>query len=144
MLFILHGAMLDSGEDEEGKNNRGSSELGGGNVHLVTTMEKWEEMISQANKSAQIVLVNFSASWCNPCRLAAPAYRDLADKYTSVMFITVDVDKLAEFSSSWDIKATPTFFILKEGRNMDKLVGGSKQELEKKILSMVEPIATPS
>lgn len=43
-----------------------------------------------------------------------------------------------EFSSSWDIKATPTFFFLKEGRQVDKLVGGSKQELEKRILAMAE------
>ncbi|XP_019200480.1 PREDICTED: thioredoxin H4-1-like [Ipomoea nil] len=124
------------GNEDEG--NTGSAELAGGNVHLVTTMEKWEELISEANKNGQSVLVNFSAAWCNPCRQAAPAYRDLADKHTTVMFITVDVDKLAEFSSSWDIKATPTFFFLKEGRQVDKLVGGSKQELDKRILSMAE------
>ncbi|CAH9060037.1 unnamed protein product [Cuscuta epithymum] len=130
-------------KEEEG-NTAGSSELAGGNVHLVTDVENWEEIISQANKNAQIVVVNFSASWCNPCRIAAPAYRYLADKYTSVKFLTVDVDNLAEFSNSWDIKATPTFIFLKEGRQMDRMVGGSKHELEKRILSMVEAsVATP-
>nr|GMC96613.1 thioredoxin H4-1-like [Ipomoea batatas] len=123
-LLVLHGAVLDSGNEDEG--NTGSAELAGGNVQLVTTMEKWEELISEANNNGQSVLVNFSASWCNPCRQAAPAYRELADKHTT------------EFSSSWDIKATPTFFFLKEGRQVDKLVGGSKQELEKRILAMAE------
>ena len=38
-----------------------------------------------------------------------------------------------EFSSSWDIRATPTFFFLKSGQQVDKLVGANKPELEKKV-----------
>jgi thioredoxin 1 len=38
-----------------------------------------------------------------------------------------------EFSSSWDIRATPTFFFLKNGQQVDKLVGANKPELEKKV-----------
>ncbi|XP_019179208.1 PREDICTED: thioredoxin H4-1-like [Ipomoea nil] len=142
MLFKPPSCFFPSllrGNEDEG--NTGSAQLAGRNFHLMRTMEKWEELISEANKNGQSVLVNFSASWCNPCRQAAPAYRDLAEKHTIVMFITVDVDKLVEFTSSWDIKATQTFFFLKKGRQVDKLVAGSKQELEKKILSMV---ATPA
>jgi thioredoxin 1 len=40
---------------------------------------------------------------------------------------------LQEFSSSWDIRATPTFFFLKNGQQMDKLVGANKPELERKV-----------
>lgn len=43
----------------------------------------------------QQAVVNFSASWCNPCRAAAPGYHELADKYSSMIFLTVDVDELA-------------------------------------------------
>ncbi|RZB62159.1 Thioredoxin H9 isoform B [Glycine soja] len=50
------------------------------------------------------------------------------------MFLLVDVDELADFSTSWDIKATPTFFFLKDGKEVDKLVGANKPELEKKIV----------
>lgn len=41
------------------------------------------------------MVVNFSASWCTPCRVISPAFADLADKYSSMMFLTVDVDELA-------------------------------------------------
>ncbi|XP_031115736.1 thioredoxin H4-2-like [Ipomoea triloba] len=116
----------------------GSAELGGGNVHLVTTIEDWDENISEANKDDKIVIVNFSASWCNHSRNAAPIYRQLADKHTSFMFITVDVDELGEFSSSWDIKATPTFFFLKDGRQLDTLVGVEELELQKKLKAVAE------
>lgn len=41
------------------------------------------------------VLVNFSADWCSPCRDVLPVFRSLAEKYTSIMFLIVDVDELA-------------------------------------------------
>ena len=41
---------------------------------------------------------------------------------------------LQDFSTLWDIKATPTFFFLKDGKEVDKLVGANKPELEKKIV----------
>lgn len=40
---------------------------------------------------------------------------------------------LQEFSTSWDIKATPTFFFLRNGREVDKLVGANKEELRRKV-----------
>ncbi|XP_068314657.1 thioredoxin H-type-like [Pyrus communis] len=90
--------------------------LAGGNVHLIKTMESWEEKLSEAIKDGKIVVANFSASWCRPCIMIAPAYCELADKYPSLLFLTLDVDVLAELSTSWDIKATPTFVFLKDGR----------------------------
>uniref|UniRef100_I1JJZ7 Thioredoxin domain-containing protein n=1 Tax=Glycine max TaxID=3847 RepID=I1JJZ7_SOYBN len=43
-------------------------------------------------------------------------------------------DSKIDFSTLWDIKATPTFFFLKDGKEVDKLVGANKPELEKKIV----------
>ncbi|KAI8564405.1 hypothetical protein RHMOL_Rhmol03G0178700 [Rhododendron molle] len=47
-------------------------------------------------------------------------------------------DRKIEFSTSWDIKATPTFFFLKDGRQIDKLVGANKQELQRKISTIAD------
>lgn len=47
---------------------------------------------------------------------------------------------LQDFSTSWDIKATPTFFFLKEGQQIDKLVGANKIELEKKITAVADSL----
>lgn len=47
---------------------------------------------------------------------------------------------LQDFSTSWDIKATPTFFFLKEGQQIDKLVGANKIELERKITAMADSL----
>nr|CAD1839929.1 unnamed protein product [Ananas comosus var. bracteatus] len=100
-----------------------------GNVHVITSKENWDEKISEANRDGRY------ASWCGPCRVITPAYVELSEKYPSLMFLIIDVDELMDFSSSWDIRATPTFFFLKDGKQLDKLVGANRPELEKKIVS---------
>jgi len=45
-----------------------------------------------------------------------------------------------DFSSSWDIKATPTFFFLKNGQQIGKLVGANKPELQKKVTSIIDSV----
>ena len=108
-------------------------EFASGNVQLITTKESWDQKLEQARGDKKIVIANFSATWCGPCKIIAPLYCDLSEKYPSIMFLLIDVDELTDFSSSWDIKATPTFFFLRDGQEIDKLVGANKPELEKKI-----------
>ncbi|PAN32432.1 hypothetical protein PAHAL_5G486900 [Panicum hallii] len=108
-------------------------DFGGGNVHVITSKENWDQKIEEANKDGKIVVANFSASWCGPCRVISTVYAEMSQTYPQLMFLTVDVDELMEFSSSWDIRATPTFFFLKNGQQVDKLVGANKPELEKKV-----------
>lgn len=116
-------------------------EFSGGNVQLITTKERWNAKLSEAKSAGKIVIANFSASWCGPCRMIAPYYRELSEKYPSLMFLTVDVDELTEFSSSWDIKATPTFFFLRDEQQIDKIVGANKPELQNKIAAIADSSA---
>ncbi|KAJ0089393.1 hypothetical protein Patl1_31571 [Pistacia atlantica] len=110
-------------------------DFAGANVTVITTKESWDQKLSEASRDGKIVVVNFSATWCGPCRMMAPFYRELSEKYPSLMFLVVDVDELIDFSTSWDIKATPTFFFLKDGQQVDKLVGANKPELQKKVIA---------
>ncbi|XP_051130644.1 thioredoxin H9 isoform X2 [Andrographis paniculata] len=113
-------------------------EFAGGNVQLITTEESWDQKIADAKRDGKIVVANFSATWCGPCRMIAPFYVELSEKHPSMMFLAVDVDELTGFSTSWDIKATPTFFFLKDGQQLDKLVGANKPELQKKLLAVLD------
>ncbi|CAM8949051.1 unnamed protein product [Rhodiola kirilowii] len=118
------------------------AEFAGGNVHVITNIEAWEEKLMEAKRLQKIVIANFSATWCGPCKMMAPCYRELSEKYPSLMFLVVDVDELAEFSTSWDIKATPTFFFLRDGEQIGKLVGANKPELTKKIAALADSLPT--
>ncbi|KAG4131493.1 hypothetical protein ERO13_D09G215300v2 [Gossypium hirsutum] len=119
------------------KGNRADSdqhvEFVGGNVQPVTSKEDWDQKLSEAKRDGKIVIANFSAAWCGPCRMLAPFYCELSEKHPSLMF-------LLEFSSSWDIQATPTFFFLKDGQQIDKLVGANKPELQKKITAVLDSV----
>ncbi|XP_074354313.1 thioredoxin H9-like [Apium graveolens] len=113
--------------------------LGASNITLVTDVDVWEEKLSEADEAGKIALVNFSADWCTPCRDVLPVFRSLAEQYTSLMFLIVDVDELPDLSTSWEIKATPTFFFLKDGCELDKLVGANKEELRRRTEVMANP-----
>ncbi|GAB2300785.1 hypothetical protein Dimus_034821 [Dionaea muscipula] len=129
------GLCLSKDEAEVGDSDN-NFEFVGGNVHLITTKESWEEKLSQASREGKIVIANFSAAWCGPCKTVAPLYSELSQKYPSLMFLTIDVDEVSELSTSWDIRATPTFFFLRDGQQIDKLVGANKPELEKKVTAI--------
>ncbi|KAJ9179680.1 hypothetical protein P3X46_008022 [Hevea brasiliensis] len=136
------GQCLCSKKRQQGEDDSDQHvEFVGSNVHLITAQEVWEQKLSEANREGKTVLVNFSATWCGPCRMIAPFYRELSEKYPSLLFLLVDVDELPDFSSSWDIKATPTFFFLRDGQQLDKLVGASKPELQKKITAILDSVA---
>ena len=62
----------------------------------------------------------------------------MSKTYPQLMFLTIDVDDLMDFSSSWDIRATPTFFFIKNEKQVDKLVGANKPELEKKVQALAD------
>ncbi|KAL6513501.1 hypothetical protein OROGR_020987 [Orobanche gracilis] len=108
-------------------------EFAAGNVKLITTKEAWDEKSEEAKRDGKIVIANFSAT----CKMIAPYYSELSEKYTSVMFLLVDVDELALTSVLHGIsKPHQTFFFLKDGKEVDKLVGANKPELQKKLASI--------
>ncbi|KAK3130004.1 hypothetical protein QOZ80_6BG0487720 [Eleusine coracana subsp. coracana] len=124
----MGGCVGKGHRDEEEKLN-----FKGGNVHIITSKDMWDQKIAEANRDGKPVVANFSASWCGPCRVIARIYAEMSRTYPQIMFLTIDVDDLMDFSSSWDIRATPTFFFLKDGQQIDKLVGANRPELEKKV-----------
>ena len=98
----------------------------------------FDEAIAAAKQENKLVFIDFYTDWCGPCKMIAPFYVELSEKYPSLMFIVIDVEELTEFSTSWDIKATPTFFFLRDGQQIDKLVGANKPELQKKITAIID------
>uniref|UniRef100_A0A2P2LZK7 Thioredoxin H-type-like n=1 Tax=Rhizophora mucronata TaxID=61149 RepID=A0A2P2LZK7_RHIMU len=88
-------------ENRDADDSYSHVDFAGGNVQLITTKESWEQKLSEASRDGQIVLANFSATWCGPCRMIAPFYNELSEKYLSLMFLLIDVDELTV--SSWVI-----------------------------------------
>lgn len=92
----------------------------GGNVHIITSKESWDQKIAEANRDGKTVVANFSASWCGPCRVIAPVYAEMSKTYPQLMFLSIDVDDLLvsqyyiiKISSSLqgNIYMSSTFFV---------------------------------
>ncbi|MED6225910.1 hypothetical protein PIB30_098136, partial [Stylosanthes scabra] len=129
-------------ESDGGESHHG--EVSSKNVHHVDSMQTWETMLAQATKDGKIVVANFVTSWSPPCKEIMPSYCHLADTYSSsLLFLIVDADQLAELSTSWSVNATPTFYFLKEGNQVEKLIGADKAELKKKTAYAADLASKP-
>ncbi|KAE8654024.1 Thioredoxin H-type [Hibiscus syriacus] len=114
-----------------------------GQVFAIHTVESWNEQLELSKATKKLVVVDFTASWCGPCRFMAPILADLAKKLPHVTFLKVDVDELEPVAREWGIDAMPTFIFLKEGEKIDELVGASKDDLQQKIdLHSSSPVQT--
>ncbi len=71
-----------------------------------------------------LVLVDFWASWCGPCKMLAPVVEELADDYAGkVKVCKVNVDDEPELAEKFGIMSIPAVFIFKNGEVKEKLIG---------------------
>ena len=85
--------------------------------------------------SDKLVVVDFWAEWCGPCRLVTPIIDELSQDYDGKAVIgKVNVDHNAEVASKYNVRSIPTILFLKNGEIVDKQVGATtKAALEQKI-----------
>jgi thioredoxin 1 len=87
------------------------------------------QQLDLAIKSSQVVLVDFYANWCGPCRRLKPIIHQLADRYAGrVAVLAVNVDKHGEISGRYGVSGIPDVRIFKDGSQVEKIVGLSAAE----------------
>ena len=80
----------------------------------------------------KLVVLDFTASWCGPCRMVGPIVDELHEKYLDDVVIgKVDVDLNSATSSKYGIRNVPTILFIKNGEIVDKSIGAvAKSKLE--------------
>uniref|UniRef100_A0A8R1DHZ5 Thioredoxin n=1 Tax=Caenorhabditis japonica TaxID=281687 RepID=A0A8R1DHZ5_CAEJA len=101
----------------------------------LTEMSELEQLIRQHPE--KIIVLDFFATWCGPCKAIAPLYKELAMEHKGVLFCKVDVEEAEEITAKYDIKLMPTFIFTKNGETVDTLEGGVEEELRVKVLKHV-------
>ncbi|KAL1932747.1 hypothetical protein VTP01DRAFT_8425 [Rhizomucor pusillus] len=93
------------------------------------SLEEFKQLIS----GDKLVVVDFYATWCGPCKLIAPKFEQLVEKYPNVIFAKVDVDEVTAVAEEVQIRAMPTFGYFKNGQKIGEVVGASIVNVENKI-----------
>eukprot|EP01113_Clastostelium_recurvatum_P045138 TRINITY_DN7714_c0_g1_i2.p1 TRINITY_DN7714_c0_g1~~TRINITY_DN7714_c0_g1_i2.p1 ORF type:complete len:753 (+),score=213.96 TRINITY_DN7714_c0_g1_i2:43-2301(+) len=82
---------------------------------------------------SRLVVVDFMAQWCGPCKKLAPFVDQLALDYPNVVFLKVDVDQLPGTAARCEIKAMPTFRLYIGNDVVEKFTGADPQLLERQV-----------
>ena len=81
-------------------------------------------------KECEFCVVDFSATWCGPCRMLKPIMEEVETLLPDVKFYNVDVDDAEDVAKEYRIFSIPTIMIFKKGQVADTMVGfGTQDEL---------------
>lgn len=105
---------------------------------IVLNLKK--DNFDETIKNNEVVIVDFWASWCMPCKMVAPVFENLAKKYKGkILFAKVNVDENPEIAERFGIMSIPNFIIFKNGEKIGEIVGAMPEAvLEEKILSFLK------
>ena len=94
---------------------------------------------ADAVKKYGVIVVDFWASWCMPCKMVAPAIESLAKKHQGrVVFGKVNVDENPDTPSKFGIMSIPTLIVFKDGKAAGTIVGAMPEKaIEDKILDVI-------
>lgn len=100
------------------------------------TADSFEQVVIQ---SQGLVMVDFWATWCGPCKIVGPVVDELAKEYESkMMFAKVNTDENPDLASRYNIRGIPTLMFFKGGKVLDQVVGAlPKAQLKSKIDSLL-------
>jgi len=88
-------------------------------------------------KSEKLVIIDFWAEWCGPCRMVDPIIKEISEEYAGrVLAAKVDVDSNPGISSKLGIRNIPTVMFFKDGEMVDKQVGAVPKSY---FVSKLEP-----
>jgi len=93
--------------------------------------DAFKKFLSDAG--GKLVVVDFYADWCGPCKMIAPKVEALAAETPNVLFCKVNVDNEEDVAAECGISAMPTFQFYKEGKKLHEFSGASEEKLKKAV-----------
>ena len=84
------------------------------------------------------MLVDFTASWCPPCRVMAPVLAELAAERDDMRIVQLDVDAYQRTAAEYGVLSMPTFILFRDGREVQRLVGARpRRRLEAELAEVL-------
>ncbi len=103
-----------------------------GAILAITNVDQFQPEVLEIK--GMPVIVKFYASWCGFCKMIAPAYKEMAQKYgDKVKFVEVEASNQKDLAHKFEIQGFPTFIIFIDGKQHAKFSGANKQKLESAV-----------
>ncbi|MDO5156679.1 MAG: thioredoxin [Eubacteriales bacterium] len=95
---------------------------------VQVTVDTFQQEVLEAE---QVVLVDFWADWCGPCKMLGPIVDQIADQHTDVKVCKVNIDQNASLAIDYRVMNIPNLIVFKNGEQVDQLIGvHSKDDIE--------------
>merc|ERR1712236_160559 len=102
-------------------------------VYAVKDMGDFNNQLTAAG--GKLVVVDFHATWCGPCKMIAPHLEEMSKTMEEVVFLKVDVDDCEDIAAEYNISAMPTFIFLKNKTKVADLTGANIEKLKELVNS---------
>ena len=70
-----------------------------------------------------VVVVDFFANWCGPCKMLGPVLEELSDSRSEVKVVKIDVDEEEDLARRFGVMSIPALYLFKDGKQVDNKVG---------------------
>mmetsp|Transcript_33049 Transcript_33049/g.38487 ORF Transcript_33049/g.38487 Transcript_33049/m.38487 type:complete len:105 (+) Transcript_33049:73-387(+) len=100
-------------------------------MKFLKTMDEYNAMLEESK--TMLVVLDFTATWCPPCRMIGPIFVSIAEETEGAAFYKVDVDEAEDISRECAIQSMPTFQFFKGGKKVYEFSGASEAKLREKV-----------
>ena len=102
-------------------------------MRYINTGEFDSEVLNQRG----VVIVDFYATWCGPCKMLTPVLESIDNEMENIKVVKVDIDESRRLAINYGIQSVPTIKIFKDGREVVTRVGFQPKETLENIIQMI-------
>ena len=102
-------------------------------MRYINTGEFDSEVLNQRG----VVIVDFYATWCGPCKMLTPLLESIDNEMENIKVVKVDIDESRRLAMNYGIQSVPTIKIFKDGREVVTRVGFQPKETLENIIQMI-------